>query len=407
MRICYLCFDNGIPYDGTKGASVHLREMSRSFSELGHLVMVLAYANADVEPWPNLQFVRLADDEFLTSAVAGIKKAELSLTFRADRDFCQLASHLTHQAHIMKLLLRYQPDILYERYSLFGWSGIVLARELGIPLILEINAPLSKEAALWRGLGLTRVASDIEARVFSQADACFVVSDALRSYAIQVGARHDRVVVLPNGVNADRFSPGVSGQSVRQTLEISADRFVIGYVGGFKPWHDVITLITAFGLFSEQTDKAHLLLVGQGPELAEAQERVHALGLDRRVTFTGEMTHSQVPEHIAAMDLATVLLKSAENSYFSPLKMFEYMAMGKCVVASRIGQLAELIIHRSSGWLCAPEDPSDLATAFRELYEDPAQRHVLGLRARDTIVSGHTWHHNAQRIVEVVESLKG
>lgn len=404
MRIAYLCFDSGIPICGYKGASVHVRETALSLREAGHEVLLIAAkGNPSCIPQQILLDI-LPPNPFVNTLVSGFRNPEGG--FRLSREVEQIVGPIACQAHVARVLERFKPDALYERYTLFGWSGVELAREMGLPLLLEVNAPLSEEAAVWRGLRLREIAAQIEAQVLKEASVRIVVSEALRQHVVKLVGDSHQTVVLPNGVDVSRFSPMISDDWCRNQYRLTA-LFVVGYVGGFKLWQDLNTLLRGFADFASEVQNAHLLLVGEGPSQSAVRDLSVKLGLENRVTFTGPVPHDQIPNLIAAMDIAVVPFIAQEGFYFSPLKMFEYMAMGKCILASRIGQIAEVIEDRRSGWLFNPEDALQLGTGLTQLYHSPALRRELGEQAREVVVSHYTWQHNAARITELLQSVVG
>lgn len=401
MRIVYLCLDDGIPLDGFKGASTHVREMIRALAALGHEVIAIVARGNAVDFPSNVNLEILGDNLLVNTAISAMKDIDARLPIA--RDVEKVLMPLAHQAHIMKLLQRFQPEVLYERYTLFSWTGITLAEELGVPLILEINAPLSQEAARWRRLELVQMAENIEAEIFRRADVRIAVSEILRTYVSERVGHPHKTLVLPNGVDTERFSPRISGQSVRSHLQLPNTSFIVGYVGGFKKWQDLETLLKAFFSFSLETDNSYLLLVGEGPTKSETRQLAKQLNIEEFVRFAGPVQHVDVPSYIAAMDVAVSPFKAIERFYFSPLKVFEYMSMGKCVVASKLGQMAELIDHGQNGWLITPECPEEMEVSLRTLFENAELRHAIGLKGRETVVSNHSWSHNARTITEILE----
>jgi glycosyltransferase involved in cell wall biosynthesis len=160
-------------------------------------------------------------------------------------------------------------------------------------------------------------------------------------------------------------------------------------------------LLEAFAQLHRQFPHARLLLVGDGPERANLEARVKQLGLEDVTHFTGAVAAEEIPGLLAAMDVAVAPYPQLENFYFSPLKAYEYMAAGCATVASRIGQLTELIAHEQNGLLCEPGNANDLAAQLARLCSDPTLRQQLGAAGRRTILLGHTWDHVAGRILEL------
>lgn len=272
------------------------------------------------------------------------------------------------------------------------------ARANHIPRLLEVNAPLIEEQEAHRGL-LDRASADqVATRVFTDATALLAVSDEVGQYLRQRGARPEIVQVIPNGVNPERFPADLAATWGWPQNEAT---FTVGFVGTLKPWHGVSVLLEAFAQLHRQHHHARLLLVGEGPERANLAARIKELGLESVTYFTGAVAANEIPGLLSAMDVAVAPYPQLDNFYFSPLKAYEYMAAGCATVASRIGQLTDLIVHEQNGLLCEPGNANDLATQLARLCSDPTLRQQLGTAGRRTILQGHTWDHVAGRILEL------
>jgi glycosyltransferase involved in cell wall biosynthesis len=239
-------------------------------------------------------------------------------------------------------------DFVYERYTLFHYAGIALAKAHRLPHVLEVNAPLCYEKEKMAGLEMKGLAETLEQRIFTESDRVAVVSETLRDFVATRGVPAAQILLTPNGIDPESFhaAPETAAQ-VRRRYQIPTDQCVIGFVGSLKSWHGTNTLIDALAHLRRYP--VHLLLVGDGPEKARLMAQVAALDLNALVTFTGDVTHDQIPAHIAAMDITCAPYGEQENFYFSPIKIFEYMAVGKAVVAGNIGQVANLVQHEENG----------------------------------------------------------
>jgi glycosyltransferase involved in cell wall biosynthesis len=294
-------------------------------------------------------------------------------------------------------------DIVYERNSLFR-SGVARAsRRLGLPYILFVDADeLLEHDTL--GIGLTGLlrwrAKDLFRFNLRTADRVLCVSDATRDRLVNIwNVAPEKVVVFPNGVDVDRFTPDLeSAASVRRTLQTEGGPSIV-FVGGFYPWHDVNTLLAAFALVVTDVPSARLVLVGDGAARPAAGRRVTELGLQDRVIFTGAVPHAEVPAMLAAADVAVAPYGGTSGDFWlSPLKVLEYMAAGTAVVTTRLGQLAQVVSNGVNGLLVPPGDPVALATALGRLLGDDAFRAALGRRAREDAVQRHSWAFYASRL---------
>jgi len=288
-------------------------------------------------------------------------------------------------------------DFIYQRYSRFNFTGVMLSLVTGLPLALEFNGSEVWVSRHWDPIGQFRLLKRFEEINLRSADVIFVVSEIARRDLIAQGA--DRVVFNPNGVDTEKFQPGCGGSDVRRALGIEHE-IVVGFVGTFGPWHGAPVLAEAAGLVTENVP-CHFLFVGDGDERAAAERIIEAGPQRVRATFTGRISHHQVAAYLDACDiLVSPHVESADGSSFfgSPTKLFEYMAMARPIVASRLGQIADVIQDRENGLLVDPGDVKALAQAIELLAADKSLGARLGAAARQTVAGRYTWQHNAARV---------
>ncbi|AFZ34477.1 glycosyl transferase group 1 [Stanieria cyanosphaera PCC 7437] len=393
MRIAYICADPGVPVFGQKGCSIHVQEILRSLLKLGHQVTLFAIRLGDHPPEDLAQIP--------VYRLPPIPKGEQSM-----REKVALAVNPDLQ---LELELAGSFDLIYERYSLWSFSGMEYARAKGIPGILEVNAPLIEEQAKHRGLIYCKSAEGVAQRVFTAASKIVAVSAPIKNYLTNY-VSPEKIHVIPNGVNCERFA-----SPLLPTFPTNSETFVVGFVGSLKPWHGLSILTDAFTRLHQRVSQSRLLIVGDGPEREKIEADLLARNLQSAVHFTGAVTPNQIPGLLASMNVAVapypertdqrsrlrpgVRLQVGRDFYFSPLKVYEYMAAGLPVVTSSIGQLTDLIEDGINGILCPPGDAEALANALELLWRSPELAMSLGNLARHTVLQNHTWDAIAHEIL--------
>ncbi len=299
--------------------------------------------------------------------------------------------------------------------SLHATAGARLAEKFNVPHIVELNAPLAVEQAAYRATGFGDLAARAERWTLTRADAVIVVSEELRRHAISLGVKRGRIHVMPNGVNPELFFPakGRARHSVRAGALRKKDGAngvpgpTLGFVGGLRPWHGVEILPELLARLSERHPGARLVIVGDGPLRGELEREFRKRGLQRRVTITGALPHERVPALIQRLDLALAPYPRVNHPfYFSPLKLFEYMACGVAVVAADLGQVGEIVQSGKTGLLYPAGNLKALTMACERLAANPELRQKLGGAAARLVHQRFTWDHNAARVVKLAGALK-
>ena len=298
-------------------------------------------------------------------------------------------------------VLRRRPDLIYERYALFTLCGRWVARLFRVPFVLEVNAPLSLELGRHGGLAFAGLARRLETWLLSSSTRTVVVSQAMADVFVAQGVPAKHMVVMHNGVDAARFNPHIDGRAMRARHGLG-DACVVGFVGWMRPWHGVELLIDAVAGLLPTCPDLRLLLVGGGPALPGLREQVQRLGIGHAVVFTGPLPAHEVPAHIAAMDVA---VQPDVTGYASPIKLFEYLAVGRAVVAPARPNILEVIRDGDTALTFTPGDGAALAAALQRLYRDPALRARLGAAGAALIDQrGYRWRRNAQRVIDLVQT---
>jgi glycosyltransferase involved in cell wall biosynthesis len=308
-----------------------------------------------------------------------------------------------------------RPRIIYQRHGKFVAAGAVLARLLDVPLALEYQNPEYWWAKTWRGSRFLRLLARIEDLVVASASIIVVVSNALREELIEKGVAADRIIVNPAAVSPERFRPSEKGRRTREELGFVSDEVVVAFVGSFYQWHGIEVLGKAIGHLAEReregsvAHRLRFLLVGDGPLRGDLELALREVNASNNVTFTGTAAADRVPALMDAADILVAPTVPMPGKPFlgSPSKLFEYMAMGKAIVASDLDQLGDILEHKETAWLVPPTDHVRLAEAIEFLAENREVRLHLGRNARAAVLQRYTWHHNAERLLGAVERLHG
>jgi glycosyltransferase involved in cell wall biosynthesis len=296
-----------------------------------------------------------------------------------------------------------KPDFIYERYALNTFCGIWIARCFGIPLVLEVNAPLYYEQSKLGNLTFKRMARFSERWICSHSTLTIVVSQVIKAFLIRQGVPGDKIVVLPNGVNPRQFHTAISGETIRSRYSLEG-KCVLGFVGWFRPWHGLELLLDVLLDKRFQNHGLHLLLAGDGPAYSTLYQHAERHNLLSGVTFTGAVGRADIPEYIAAMDIA---VQPSAPEYACPMKIIEYMAMGKCIVAPDMPNIREIIDKGINGYLFQPAGKDEFYAIILELIKNPALRSEAGRNAAKTISErGLLWSSNAERVVGFIETTR-
>jgi len=397
MKLLYFNPDRGIPVLGDKGASVHVRAFVEAALRLGHEVALVCTARGAGNPPPDALLIELPLATTPGALEALCAERGLDLPFLDDpvarRELARIAHDraLVHAVPAALARAGFRPDMIYERHALFHSSGVAIARALDLPRVLEVNAPLIVEQRRFRGLVFEDAARAAEAASYRGADAILTVSDAVADQvrAVLGNEAGERVRVVPNGVDPDRFRPDLGRATMRARLGLGAAP-TIGFFGSFKPWHGIAMLGQVFRALAAARPEARLLAVGEGPEHAAFRAGIAAAGLADRVVLPGRVPHAEVPFWLAACDLTIAPYLPQQDFYFSPLKVVESLAAGRPVVAPALGQLTSLIDDGINGRLYRPGDAGDCLLVLCDLIDDPAARTAMG-RAAHRRTAGFGW----------------
>ena len=379
MRILYHHRTRGRHVEG-----VHIRGIVHALRGLGHDVSIMSFPGADPEhestPQANSKRGRLAA---AITRLPGVLFECLELGYNAVTFF-----------RVGAAIRRQRPQLIYERYSLFLFATVWLARQRGIPLVLEINDSALVERV--RPLWLKSLARRIERWCLHRATGLVFISSWFQQQALAAYGDIAPSVVSPNAADLARFDPARHDRERLRAEHGVTGRVVCGYVGAFVHWHGVNSFVEAIAARLTEAPELVLVLVGDGRSLPEVRELVQAHGLAGRVLLPGRVPHAEIPAWIACMDYAVL---PDSNRYGSPVKLFEFMAMGVAMVAPDYAPVAEVVDDGRTGWLFPQRELLACVQRVLELAARPEERQRVGAAAREYIVRERQWRNNAEQLL--------
>lgn len=334
------------------------------------------------------------------------RKRKLDQVLRPLREIRYLSMTYTRRAWgEIRQLKRFKPDIVILRWQRY-LSCLILCRLFRIPVIVEQNGPALENAFIPRKYRFRwfRFWQWFEICNLKLADHIMTVSEPLKQYYIKKGLPSGRITTVPNGVDTDMFHPQIDSNPLKKNLGLEG-KLVVGFAGHFSPWHGLGFLAKAMKkyLASSKTrvgykDNIVLLIIGSKethfimPDLPES-----------RTVITGYVPHTEMPFYLDVIDIFIAPYPRIEPFYFSPLKVFEAMSMGKPVLASAQGQICDLIDDNISGLLYPPDNMTIFLKKLDLIVKDKKMRYRIGHNARQKMIQHFTWTENAGRILRICE----
>lgn len=307
-------------------------------------------------------------------------------------ELAEMAYGVISTARLARAASAFRPDIVYERANLFHVAGSWTAWRCGVPLLLEVNAPLADERIRFSGLRLKRLAHAAERFIWRCADIVLPVTEVLAGQVSAAGVPRGRIVVVPNGIDLEDFT--------RLPARAAGEVVQLGFVGFVRHWHGLDGVLRGLAAW-QGAPRLDLTVVGDGPARVDLESLAAELGVADRVRFTGLATRQEVPRLVAGFDIA---LQPASVPYASPLKLFEYMAAGRAIVAPDQPNIREVLDDGCTALLFNPANPEEMWQCIETLARDAALRARLGAAARQEVLRrDFTWAGNARRVVGLAE----
>jgi glycosyltransferase involved in cell wall biosynthesis len=393
MKILYYSAHPHLNLAAPSGPGTHMREVIKAFENRGHQIIKLIAGGEELATTSTIQFKKKNIKSFIPPFIwQSLKDYKL---LRHDAMMCnQLAD----------LIKREKPDLVYERGYYLLTSGARICKELGIRHFIEINAPYPEEKRMMEGNSwFINKAKLAEKTQVNLSDRVFVVSTALKDYLQKnSGCDENKIVITPNAVNPGYIqTDNLKLAELRQCLGILENEKVIGFVGSIFPYHGVDALLNAFQSIVKKSGAKNLklLIVGDGEILPVLKDQAHAFHLEHQVIFTGNVPHKDVYNYISLMNI-TVMARS--NWYGSPVKIFEYAALSKVVVAPDTIPVNDVMVNNVDG-IIIKNDGDDLERALSSILDRPEQAQKMALSFHQKVMSQHTWQNVGDNILNEIK----
>jgi glycosyltransferase involved in cell wall biosynthesis len=332
--------------------------------------------------------------------------------------FGELLYNTYYSLSFKKEIEDFHPSFTYHRYSRYSYATAKICRAMKVPLVLEFNSFETWKIKYWdkhtnwftravNSIVLYHVIEKIQKYNLNAADLIVTVSEPLKESLMAYGVPGNKILVNPNGVDAEKYRPDINGMNVRQKLGIE-NKIIIGFIGTFGRWHGAEVLARTIKEVAGEYDNIHFLMVGDGITMPLVKEIIANDNVSDSVTLTGLVPQEESAEYLAACDiLASPHVPNPDGTPFfgSPTKLFEYMAMGKAIIASKLDQIGDILQHEANAYLVEPGNLESLVLGLKTLIEDEELRKSLGEAARKEVVNKHTWDEHTRRIVETVNSI--
>ena len=381
MRILYVISNPDLDITQNTGYARHILETIKGFELNNNKVKVYQVGG----------FIKTIQSSSQSKRISFLKKIIPTPIQATIRDILLFKRILKSRLELKKIIIDFNPEIVYERDGYFTCLSSDLAK-LGSSWYIEVNAPAIEERQAFSGRSFFRDYTHfLKKNSYSLSLGLFTVSSDLATFLqSKYNVDKKKVIINPNGVDDSHFKPLISN-------DILGTNYTFGFVGSILPFHGVQELIVAFqDLVIEGLD-CSLIIIGDGDELAQLKETVKIRDLAERVTFTGAVMYSKIPEMLKEVSIC-IMPKS--NWYGSPVKIFEYGAMKKPVIAPNVGPVREIITHEYDGILVS--NVTELASSMKRLYSDAELCRILGERLYQRVSDNFTWRMNTQRILDTI-----
>lgn len=294
--------------------------------------------------------------------------------------------------------------MVWERHDLFPGPGKKLSHQWGVPLVTSVEALAVWEARKW---GVKRpfwgkwLERNVEARSLKRSDLVCCVSQEVKDKVLSMGIPESKVIITPNRVDSTLFHPDIDGSEIRDQYKLQG-KTVLGWTGSFRGFHALDNVVMAFDAIHKKHPGTVLMLVGDGLEFEGISNLVDQLGLKDSVIMPGRKKFNEIPSYVANFDISLVSARSAEGFHYSPLKLREYMAAGKAVVAPRAGDLPDIFTDGEDLLLYEAGNPESLAEKILLLLEEPEKHRQLTDNAKAWFEKEGAWIHELKKVCDLL-----
>ena len=408
LRIAYALQNIGaVDFFQDVGDTVPVKQSLLGLQRAGHQVHCFRLRNRDV-----IRYDDVSQPEQIVHVPSGISETGLFKMGESGVRRLQKTLRLPYFAffdafRFYEACFRVLPayDLCHEHNGLFCIGAAMVCKRLGLPYVLTFSADLFLERA-FVGHPLKGIHAKIAAwqarYTYELAKKILCVSEPAKQHLVNTWqVNPEKIVVMPNGVDTHLFKPGEPARALHHQLGLNGHQ-VIAFVGGFQPWHGLEILVESFAQCLREVPHLKLLLVGDGRARESVEKAIQKFGVASQTIITGFVPLQQVPAYLSVSDLAVLPYPELPKElWFSPLKMYEYMSAGKAIVASRAGQIAEVIRDGENGLLVEPGDRTALARAMLRLLRNPDEKTRLGAVARQQAVDHHSWEQYVRKLEKV------
>ena len=377
-----------------------------SSKEAGHIVRANAILDALRDEGHEIIVVQAADSQTTQAAATAhrslVRRFLPRLLALCIRDVARILFTRRFAARVIETIRNEHPDCILETHLALTVAGLTASKATDCPLVIDDLAPWWEEETEY-GVGFRRLARSVYDKVTTQARLLVAVSSEIRQSLIDIGHSPEKIALVSNAIDERALGSGGDGAAIRRKFKIPEDALVIVFTGSFQNFQRIDSLITSFAELQATTRPLHLLLVGDGNNRPLVEALVQKLGIAEKVTFTGHVPYDTVAEHTAAGDIAAL---PAALDYGNPMKLYDYMAQGKAMVAPDQSTVTDIVRHGESALLFEKGNVEAMTAALRRLIEDPDLRRTLGQRA-GALARENTWQRRGQTLSEAMQKIVG